>query len=80
MIVRNNGYWRRLAKMGRRCPRKRVSTDSPVNYDWRCKTLHVVFYRYRPSEKTIQRRIRQGRAPKAKVDGQLMCHISPGRY
>jgi hypothetical protein len=81
MIVRNNQYWVRLARMGKRTPRKRVSTSGPVNFDWSaCKTLRVEFVRYKPGEKTRARRIKQGRSPSAKVDGQLLCLISPGRY
>lgn len=81
MIVKNNGYWLRCIAMGKRSPRKNVGTHGPVNFDWSsCKTLQVKFYRYKPSARTIQRRIREDRSPRAKVDGQLMCHISPGRY
>lgn len=81
MIVKNNGYWLRCIAMGKRSPRHNVGTYGPVNFDFsKCKTLKVEFTRYKPSAKTIARRIRQGRSPKAKVDGQLMCHISPGRY
>jgi hypothetical protein len=80
VIVKNNAYWRRLARMGRRCPRKSVTTSGPVNYDWSCKTLRVEFVRYHPSAKTIARRLREGRSPKAAVDGRLTCYISPGRY
>jgi hypothetical protein len=80
MLVKNNAYWRRVIKMGKRTPRKSVCTSGPVNYDWSCKTLRVVFVRYHPGAKTIARRLRQGRPAKADVDGRLSCYISPGRY
>lgn len=80
MIVHNNGYWRRLIRMGKRAPKfgAHLGTTSSVNYDWSCKTIRVTFWRSRPSEKAVQKWAKKGKRPP--MAGKRFCHISPGRY
>jgi len=42
MIVRNNALWRRRAS---KCQPKMYGATCPVNYDWKCKTVRVVYWR-----------------------------------
>jgi hypothetical protein len=80
MIVKNNARWRKVIAMGKRSPRigANVGTMSRVNYDWRCKTLRVEFWRVKATPGMIAKWAKKGKRPPQA--GKRFCHISPGKY